>query len=226
VLTPAIIGHRGASVVAPENTLAAFKAAIEAGADGIEFDVRLSRDGVPVIIHDETLYRTHGLRGRIAEMTLNELTKLKVPSLAQLFEVFESNQLLLCLELKETQVQLLEECCRFIYEYRLKDRVIFECFEHSALQTVKNVDPTFRTAALFQAPAPFILKKTLAVGADAVALHYRLINKHLVADARSAGLKVVTWTVDDPTWVKHAQEIGIDALITNNPAFLLAARDA
>ena len=64
---PLIIGHRGASAVAPENSMAAFEAAIAAGADGIEFDVHLSRDGVPVIIHDETLQRTHGLRKRVAD---------------------------------------------------------------------------------------------------------------------------------------------------------------
>lgn len=68
---PLIIGHRGASAVAPENSIAAFEAAIAAGADGIEFDVRLSRDGVPVIIHDDTLQRTHGLRGRVVDSSAN-----------------------------------------------------------------------------------------------------------------------------------------------------------
>src|SRR5687768_14872032 len=105
---PLIIAHRGASAVAPENTIAAFEAAIAAGADGVEFDVRLTRDGVPIIIHDETLYRTHGVRGRVADMTLNELNKINVPSLAQLFELFESNQLLLCLEMKGEQFRLPE----------------------------------------------------------------------------------------------------------------------
>ena len=84
---PLIIGHRGASAVALENTIAAFHAAIVAGADGIEFDVRLSRDGVPVIIHDDTLSRTHGVRRRVADMTMEELSSAGVASLRELFEL-------------------------------------------------------------------------------------------------------------------------------------------
>ena len=216
---PLIIGHRGASAVAPENTLAAFKAAIAAGADGIEFDVRLSRDGVPVVIHDETLYRTSGVRRRVGEMTVNELNQFDVPSLAQVFELFESNDLILYLEMKEVDVA--EECCQLIEQHRLKDRVIFECFEHSALKIIKSIDPTFKIAPLFQPPASSILKRALAVDADEIALHHRLTNKQFVGKARDAGLKVVTWTVDDPAWIERAQEFDVHALITNDPAALI-----
>ncbi len=221
---PLIIGHRGASAVAPENTIAAFEAAIEAGADGIEFDVRLSRDGVPVVIHDETLYRTAGVRRRVADMSADQLSGFDVPSLAQLFELFKSNDLILYLEMKEVEVA--EKCCRLIEQYRFKDRVIFECFEHSTLRIVKNIDSTLKIAPLFQPPVSFILKRALTAAADEIALHHRLTNKRLVQSAREAGLQVVTWTVDDPSWVKHAQETGIHALITNDPAAMLAARDA
>ena len=75
--SPLIIGHRGASAVAPENTIAAFREAIAAGADGIEFDVRLTRDGVPVIIHDNSLYRTARLPHRIADLTRSELEQIE-----------------------------------------------------------------------------------------------------------------------------------------------------
>jgi len=78
--TPLIIGHRGASAVAPENTMAAFREAIAAGCDGIEFDVRLTRDGVPVIIHDSTLRRTAGLAARVADLTWAELEQVDVGS--------------------------------------------------------------------------------------------------------------------------------------------------
>src|SRR4026209_3025795 len=118
--TPLIIGHRGASAVAPENTMAAFKEAIAAGADGIEFDVRLTRDGVPVVIHDSTLHRTGGLPDRIVDLTLSEVAKVDVgswfarkqylpagtfanetvPSLAQLLTLFQSNNSMLYLEMK------------------------------------------------------------------------------------------------------------------------------
>ena len=222
---PLIIAHRGASAVAPENTIAAFEAAIAAGSDGIEFDVRLTRDGVPVVIHDETLQRTHGVRKRVAELSVNQLNEFDVPSLSQLFELFASNKLMLYLEIKDKQIRLAEECCRLVEQYRLKDRVIFECFEHCALQTVKNIDSSLRTAALFQPPASFIVKRALGIEANEIALHHRLTNKRSVERARLADLNVVTWTVDDPAWVKRAQEFGIHALITNDPSALVAARN-
>src|SRR5688500_15232326 len=77
---PLIVGHRGASAGAPENTLAAFRRAIDDGAEGLEFDVRLSRDGVPVVIHDETLLRTGRVRHLVSELTADELSKVDVGS--------------------------------------------------------------------------------------------------------------------------------------------------
>jgi glycerophosphoryl diester phosphodiesterase len=223
--SPLIIGHRGASAVAPENTIAAFEAAIAAGADGIEFDVRLTNDGVPVVIHDETLYRTHRIRQRVADLSVTQLNEFDVPSLARVFELFATNNLILYLELKEKTIQLTEECCRLVEQYRLRDRVIFECFEHSALKTIKRLDSTLRTAPLFQPPASFIVKRALGIEANEIALHHRLTNKRTVERARLADLNVVTWTVDDPAWIKRAQELGIHALITNDPSPLIAARN-
>ena len=222
---PLIIGHRGASAVAPENTIAAFEAAIQAGADGIEFDVRLARDGVPVVIHDETLYRTHRVRQCVADSSVDQLNEFDVPSLAQVFNLFASNKLILYLEIKGKETQLAEECCRLVEQYGLKERVIFECFEHSALKTIKSIDVTIRTAALFQPPASFIVKRALGIEANEIALHHRLTNKRNVERARLADLNVVTWTVDDPAWVKRAQELGLHALITNDPSTLIAARN-
>src|ERR1051326_9020551 len=99
---PLISGHRGASAVAPENTMAAFRQAIAVGADGIEFDVRLTRDCVPVIIHDNSLRRTAGLPHRISDLNWSELHGLDetVPSLEQLLTLFASNNLLMYLEMK------------------------------------------------------------------------------------------------------------------------------
>src|SRR5688572_21349320 len=77
---PLIIAHRGASAVAPENTLSAFKKAIDAGADGVEFDVRLSKDGVPVIIHDNNILRTTGVDQRVADLTAEQLSRLDAGS--------------------------------------------------------------------------------------------------------------------------------------------------
>jgi glycerophosphoryl diester phosphodiesterase len=220
---PLIIGHRGASAVAPENTLTAFKSAILAGADGIEFDVRLSGDGVPVIIHDDTLYRTHRTRQRVADLSAAELGDLGVPSLRELFELMSGNELLLCLEIKGSSAELAERCCALVREFSFEERTIVECFD---LNVLKLVD--LKTAALFEPRIyadTYILDRALEVGSSVLALHHRLANAPLVERAKRAGLRVVVWTVDDPAWIARARSLGIEALITNDPAKMIEAAD-
>lgn len=248
-MKPLIIGHRGASAVAPENTTAAFREALAVGADGIEFDVRLTRDGVPIVIHDSTLRRTGGLPHRVADLTWAEISKIDVgswfaatfanetvPSLAELFTLFQSNDSTLYLEMKCDSASehraLAEACVKAIEEHGLKERVIVECFQLPALTIVKEIDPEIKTVALFEPsftnPSVLvdqrIIKQAMDVGAAALALHHRLARESLVRKAKDVGLHVAVWTVDDPAWIERAKNIGIDALITNNPAAMLAHR--
>jgi glycerophosphoryl diester phosphodiesterase len=237
---PLIIGHRGASAVAPENTMAAFREAIEVGADGIEFDVRLTRDGVPVVIHDSTLRRTGGLNQRIADLTSHELSKVDVgswfapgfanetvPSLRELFTLFQSNDATLYLEMKcdspAEHRPLAEACCRMINEYAFEERVVVECFQLAALEVLKEIDSDIKTAALFDRAftEQSVITRATEIGAIAVALHHKLARKSLVEKSKQAGLHVAVWTVNDPAWIQRAREIGIDALITNDPARML-----
>lgn len=235
---PLIIGHRGASAVAPENTMAAFREAIAVGANGIEFDVRLASDGVPVVIHDSTLRRTGGVNKRVADLSGHELSQIDVgswfksgsfagetvPSLAQLFELFQTNNLKLYLEMKcdspSEYRPLAEACCRMISEHSLQERVMIECFQLPALQILKEIDPDIKTVALFDRVFmdQSIVTRATEIGAMAVALHHRLGRKNLVGKSKQAGLHVAVWTVDDPIWIDRARSIGIDALITNDPA--------
>jgi len=238
---PLIIGHRGASAVAPENTMAAFREAIAVGADGIEFDVRLTRDGVPVVIHDSSLRRTGGVNQRVADLSWQELSKIDVgswfkagsfagetvPSLEELFELFETNNLSLYLEMKcDSPAEyrpLADACCRMIHEHSLKERVVVECFQLPALEVLKEIDPGIKTAALFDRVFmdQSIVARATEIGAMAVALHHRLARKGLVGKSKQAGLHVAVWTVDDPIWIDRARSIGIDALITNDPARMI-----
>jgi len=247
--SPLIIGHRGASAVAPENTTAAFREALAVGADGIEFDVRLTRDGVPVVIHDSTLRRTGRLPHRVGDLTSAEISKIDVgswfaetfaketvPSLAELFTLFQSNNSTLYLEMKcdspAEQRPLAEACVRAIDEHSLRLRVVVECFQLSAIKILKEIDPDIKTVALFEPsftnPSVLsdqrIINQAMDVGAAALALHHRLARENLVQKAKAAGLHVAVWTVDDPTWIDRARTIGIDALITNNPAVMLSHR--
>lgn len=170
---PLILGHRGASAVAPENTLAAFSRAIRDGADGIEFDVRLSRDEVPVVIHDATLKRTALIDRLVAELTSAELQEIDVgswfggrapspdvafsgerlPALDQVFELFSVNAGVLYIEMKcdaREGAALAAGVVKSVHEFRIADRVVVESFDLSAIAEIKKVDKGIRTAALFE----------------------------------------------------------------------------
>ena len=258
---PLIIGHRGASALAPENTLAAFRRAIEDEADGIEFDVRLARDGVAVVIHDATLERTGLLKRRVANLTADELQATDVgswfrrstapksfsrdqdlaaetvPLLQEVFKLFEKKKGRLYLEMKADAgagVELATEVVRMIRQSPVRNHVVVECFDLSLIEIVKAIDSSIRTAALFEpklSRPTTILPRNLAelaqaAGADEIALHHSLARRRIVERALRLNQRVVVWTVDNPSWVTKAQTLQIHALITNNPARLLAARDA
>lgn len=170
---PLIIGHRGASAVAPENTLAAFARAMLDGADGIEFDVRLARDEVPVVIHDATLERTGLAKGCVSELTSDELRQMdvgswftgrvpgigvdfggeKLPTLQQVFEFFTGKTGLLYLEMKSDvgdEAKLATQVVRSIQRHTMHEQVIVESFDLPLIEQVKNLDSSIRTAALFE----------------------------------------------------------------------------
>ncbi len=169
---PLILGHRGASAVAPENTLAAFARAIRDGADGIEFDVRLSRDRIPVVIHDANLRRTGLLDTRVCDLTAADLQDVDVgawfaqrkeiaesfagerlPTLAQVMELFTTIAGSLYVEMKCDAAEgtaLATEVVRLTRRYEMAERVVVESFDLAAVKAVKEVDPDIRTAALFE----------------------------------------------------------------------------
>ncbi len=246
-----IIGHRGASALAPENTLAAFERAMLDQADGIEFDVQLSRDEVPVVIHDARLVRTANLAREVSDLTLEELQQLEVgswfnrkfprraraafkeerlPTLQDVFDFYASRKGQLYLEMKcagSACEALISKCLELIHENSFAKRTVVECFDLSALSRLKKLDSGVRTAALFEPrlKQPASLLKRMAMlnlaldsGADEVALHHTLITRRIVDRARQLSLPCVVWTVDHPRWVQRAKDLGLKALITNNPA--------
>ena len=252
---PLILGHRGASALAPENTIAAFRRSIDDGADGIEFDLRLTRDGVVVVIHDDTLERTAAVHRRVSQMTAAELATTDVgrwfrapdgsrefsgetvPSLQQVFDLYNENDGLLYLEMKPdagTEAELVSEVVRMIKHSKLSDRIIVECFDLPLIQKVKQLDSSIRTAALFEPklsrPISFVRRKLAAIahdlGADEIALHHALASPRAIENSLRLGLRVVVWTVDNSDWVPRAQTLGVTGLITNNPAKLLGRRNS
>ena len=234
---PLIIGHRGASAVAPENTMAAFRKAIAVGADGIEFDVRLTRDGVPVVIHDNTLRRTGGLPDRVTDLNWSEIAGVNVgnwfarkknlppgsfanetvPSLAELFTLFKSNSSTLYLEMKcDSPAEyrpLAEACCRLIAEHELKERVMIECFQLPALKVVTDIDSDIKTVALFET----------SISSPSVLSDQSVINK-----ARDVGAAAIALhhRLARKSLVEKAKEAGLHVAVwtVDDPAWIDRAR--
>lgn len=180
--TVLIIGHRGAAAVAPENTLVSFERALADGADGVEFDVRLARDRVPVVIHDATLRRTALRRGMVSSFPSTELAQVDagtwfnlrrprlarpeyalatIPTLASVFELMKKRDALLYVEMKcgpRDRAALASEVAKLVRDYSLAERVVVESFDLPSIAEVKRLDAALRTAALFDRrlsrPAP------------------------------------------------------------------------
>ncbi len=255
--SPLIIGHRGASALAPENTLAAFARAFDDGADGIELDVRLARDGVPVVIHDPSLSHTGQLRARVARLTSDTLgqtdvgssfnqrhpqlarvqyLKQTVPPLEDVFKLMANSprQNTVCyVEMKTVRDKgsnssLAAAVVEIIQRQGFHNRVIVISFNLRAIAAVKEIDPSISTGALFGPrqraikSARKIVANALEHGADEILLHHLIAKDRVLKLALEANLNPVVWTVENPAWVARAQENRIHALMTNNPAKMLA----
>lgn len=253
---PLIIAHRGSSAHAPENTLAAFSRAIDDGADGIEFDVRLAKDGVPVVHHDATLARTAGRRNRISQYTSVELGKIDVgswfgrvapdkwrpefsnqtvPTLSRVLEHLQGYAGSLYVELKAGEHDDLEHLvratCELLRSSPLRHRSIVKSFRLAFIPQVRSAYPDIRTAALFAPKVMTILRKEKHLvdladqfGAHELSVHYSLLTRKLAKKAGKRGLPITIWTADHPRWLRRAAKLGIKAVITNDPAHLLAKR--
>lgn len=230
---PIIIGHRGASARAPENTLAAFALALEEGARGIELDVRLSADGNVVVMHDATVARTTNGEGRVAQMTASELRALDagmgqaVPTLDDVFEAFGPG-MLYNVELKVGGLWdggLASAVADRIEAYHLQNHVVVSSFNPLALRRARRqLAQTTMTAFLwlYAWRARRALHRLLPqMQADHP--HYPLVNEAYMAWARQHNLRVHAWTVDDAQEARRLAALGVHALITNKPREIAAA---
>jgi len=234
---PLIIGHRGSSSLAPENTIAAFSRSMRDGADGFEFDVRLAADGVPVVIHDATLART-GLRaGVVAELTSAELQKIDVgswftqrhperaspeyinqtvPALRNVLDLVQGTAQILYLEMKSEETDaspLAAAVVKLLKNYGSVARIVVESFDLQAISEIKRLAPEIRTAALFERridrPASLLRKM-------------RTIDQALAASADEIALHR---TLASRRVVAKAQEAGLPVVVwtVDNPGWIARA---
>ncbi len=224
-IPPLIIGHRGASAAAPENTLAAFALALEQGAAAVELDVRLSADGWPVVIHDATVDRVAvPATGHVNSLTVAQLQQLDlgqsqtVPTLDDLFETF-GVQLLYNVELKSLgagDAGLEAAVADRIAAHHLEDRVLVSSFDPLSLRRLRHHLPSHVPLAfVHQSGAARLLCRALPL--RAVHPQAALVDAAYMTWAREHDYLVNVWTVDSPDEMLRLAHLGVDGLITNRP---------
>ena len=226
--TPLVVAHRGASKIAPENTLKAFQKAIELKADFIEFDVQQSKDHELVITHDEDLTRLTGYRKTVESLTLKELKKLnfgegeKIPTFEELIKLVKGKIGLNC-EIKVPNIA--EIVINLIRVNCIIDSTIISSFLHEELLKIKKVDPKIKIAALVPTSGVKELnweeKRRMidfCIENDFYAINplVMMVDQEFVNYAHDHNIKIYPWTVDVKITIKKLLKYGVDGIITND----------
>lgn len=225
--------HRGASAYAPENTLSAFKKAIEMGADGIELDVQMTKDGELVVIHDETINRTSNGNGYVKDYTLAALkqyifdngfdgyNKERIPTLREVYKLMKDTTLTINVELKNGIILykgIEEAVLKLAEEMGMTERIIYSSFNHYSMRRMKELAPTVQAGILFSDGWIDVSEYGRKLGVDA--LHpafYHLQEPHFIQKAKENHLAVHVWTVNKEKKMVEVLNAGVDAIITNKP---------
>lgn len=223
-----ITAHRGASVDAPENTLAAFSKAIEDMADVIELDVQMTKDGYIVVMHDTSAYRTTGVLKNITELTLREVKRLdagywyseeykgeKVPTLEEVLQLAKG-KIKLNIEIKtaDNSDEVAKKVVKLIQKYSMQDSCVITSFDYSALQAVRSYDEDIEVG--------YIL--SVAYGkfyeiddVDFFSVNASFLTKRVVDAIHNSGKQVYAWTVNNDASIKNLTNKGVDNIITDKP---------
>ncbi|MGM8213345.1 glycerophosphodiester phosphodiesterase [Virgibacillus sp. W0430] len=238
-----IIAHRGASKVAPENTLYAFQLAYEYGADGIETDVHLTKDRVPVLIHDEHVKRTSDGFGFIKDLTWKELKSFdfgswfsdsyadaKIMSLEELLHWIRNRELFLNIELKNNKIDyphLEEIVCDMIMHYELKQRTTLSSFNAKSIARLQKRTDAIEVAFL-TSKSKFVglASYAKAIGAQALHVKYRLLNKRLVKQCNALQLPIRVYTVNKFAHMHKCFLLECDGLFTDIPKQAVQCRNS
>ncbi|MCM3077596.1 glycerophosphodiester phosphodiesterase [Brevibacillus invocatus] len=208
------MAHRGWSGKAPENTMAAIRLALaEPAIGGMEIDVQLSRDGVPVLIHDFTLDRTTSGSGLVMDHTLEELRQLdagiwfdekfageRIPTLEEALQAVKG-RCTLNIELKATSDMypgIAEKVLELLERYEMKDEVYITSFDHDLIRQVRQLDATVVTGLIVLGRPVLMLEQLEEAGANILSMGYPYLTRELACEALEKGYKVIAWTIDEP----------------------------
>lgn len=220
---PGVYAHRGVSAGFPENTLPAFARALELEVEGIELDVHLSADGVPVVIHDETVDRTTDGSGSVANLTAAQLAELDagngepVPTLAQVLDLV-AGHLHVDIEVKAAEAA---DAALALARARLNLRFAISSFNHDVLRHVRRVDAMAELWPLTAAVSDEVLETARDLGSPRIAVYDRMLNEEIMQAVAAAGLGVWVWTVNDPERAAELVRYGAVGICTDDPAAIL-----
>ena len=227
-----IYGHRGAKGEAPENTLASFQQCLKHDVRRCELDLHLSRDGELMVIHDPTLKRTTGLRGKVAEHAAADLVRYDarqggpgwphpcpIPRLAELFEKcpFEHWQLEVKSASRDRAARTVLAIRELVSEYGLADRVTVTSSSRVVLRALAELTPQLARGLVAEYAWLDPIKVAQNHGCHLLALNWTLCTPERLLKAQRQGLHVSVWTVNDPALMRRLADFGVDSLITDFP---------
>ncbi len=232
-----IYGHRGARGEAPENTLVSFQACLNAGVTRCELDLHLSKDGQLMVIHDTTVKRTTGRRGKVSQHNAAELMQMDarhntapwpvpcpIPTLEQLFEQcpFTHWQL----EVKEASKTRAAEIVRAIDQlsarFALQDKIVITSSSRTVLQAAHSLTPHLARGLVAEHAWLDPIKTAQRYGCSLLVLKYTLATQKRIVKAQQAGLHLSVWTVNEPALMRRLVAYGADSLITDFPGLAIA----
>jgi glycerophosphoryl diester phosphodiesterase len=211
-----VIGHRGARSLSPENTLEGIRTAAKCRADAVEADVRLSKDGAPVLMHDETVDRTTSGKGKVEDLELGDLKSLGVPTLAEAVSLTRELGLGMIVEMKEEWIEEL------VAEELKGCNAIVTSFYHASLREIKELSSLKTGIIISSLPVKPV---ELALWADADAIFPKRTNPRLFKDAHRHGIKVYPWTINDKEEASWLLRLGADGLVTDDPCLIRDVAD-
>lgn len=217
-------GHRGAKGERPENTLLGINWALQNGVGAIEIDLHLSKDGIPVVIHDPTVDRTTNGKGKILDMTYAEISKLdagngeKVPTFYEVIEIIKKNDVTFFVEIKSGGLEkiVIEE----ILKHKLEKRTYVISFHHRLLKFIKEKAPQIKTAPLILGLPVNPVQMIKETKADGISICALTVDKDVIKECKEAGFMVAVWVANSKEEYHYFNSMGADFIGTDFPAKL------
>ena len=227
--------HRGASAYAPENTMSAFRLGVALGANGIETDIRRTKDGVLVLFHDDNMFRLTGFHGSISELPYRQAAGFpvrspdgsgfdRIPALAEFLDFAKEQRVFLALEIKEDDLET--DLLRMIAACGLRERIVVTSFRLSHLIRIKALDPAQKVGLLTDTVNDDVILSLKSVCAEQICPKASALSPELVRALHEEGFNVRAWGISDEAKMKYACRCGVDGMTVNFPDKLRAYQDA